>query len=94
MKKLILCFALLAGIAHADEWMETNNEAGGKILFLPQKCSGTETGRMVIANARDGTTMHGCWYYFAEMVHVVWTGQGGKTSAFDPKTLIYKKNND
>jgi hypothetical protein len=94
MKKLLLLLCLLSPIVHADEWMEINNEAGGKILFLPAKCTGTETGRMVIANAKDGTTIHGCWYYFAEMVHVVWTGQGGKTSSFDPKNLTYKKNDD
>jgi hypothetical protein len=40
---------------------------------------------------RDGGTVHGCWYFFADMVHVVWVGQGGRTSAYDPKTLSYKK---
>ncbi len=94
MKKVLIGLMLVCGMAHADEWMETNNEAGGKILFLPTKCAGNDTGRTVIASGRDGSTLHGCWFYFAEMVHVVWTGQGGKTSAFDPKTLTYKKNND
>ena len=94
MKKLIFFCALLANPAFADEWMETPNNAGGKILFLSEKCHGTDTGRMVIATMKDGGTVHGCWYYFAEMVHVVWTGQGGKTSSFDPKTLTYKKNDD
>jgi hypothetical protein len=92
MKKLILCLLLVAGVCHAEEWMETVNEAGGKILFLPALCTGSTTGRMVIASTRDGTTIHGCWYFFADMIHVVWVGQGGKTSAYDPKTLTYRQN--
>jgi len=68
------------------------NEAGGKILFLSHLCTESTTGRKVIATMKDGGTVHGCWYYFADMVHVVWTGQGGKTSAFDPKFLVYRKS--
>ena len=92
MKKLIFCLLLVTGVCHAEEWMETINEAGGKILFLNYTCPDSTTGRKVIASSRDGSTMHGCWYFFADMVHVVWTGQGGKTSAYDPKTLVYKKS--
>lgn len=92
MKKLIFCLLLLSGVCHAEEWLETPNEAGGKILFLNYLCPDTTTGRKVISSMRDGTTIHGCWYYFADMVHVVWTGQGGKTSAFDPKFLVYRKS--
>jgi hypothetical protein len=92
VKKLLLPLLLFANFAHAEEWMETQNEAGGKILFLNYTCPDSTTGRKVIASARDGSTMHGCWYFFADMVHVVWTNQGGKTSAYDPKTLVYKKS--
>ncbi len=91
MKKLIFCCVLLANPAFAEEWMETVNEAGGKILFLNYLCPDSTTGRKVIATMRDGGTVHGCWYFFADMVHVVWVGQGGRTSAYDPKTLSYKK---
>ena len=95
MKKLLICLLMVCSTAHAEEWMETPNNAGGKILFLPAKCGGNDdTGRLVIATMSDGGTVHGCWYYFAEMIHVVWQGKGGKTSSFDPKTLTYKKNND
>ena len=83
---------LLCGAAHAEEWMEMPNEAGGKILFLSNLCAESTTGRKVIATMKDGGTVHGCWYYFADMVHVVWIGQGGKTSAFDPKFLVYRKS--
>jgi len=91
VKKLIFCCVLLANPACAEEWMETVNEAGGKILFLNYLCPDSTTGRKVIATMRDGGTVHGCWYFFADMVHVVWVGQGGRTSAYDPKTLSYKK---
>lgn len=90
MKKLIVCLLLVSGISHAEEWMETINEAGGKILFMNYLCPDSTTGRKVIATMRNGNTVHGCWYYFADMVHVVWTGQGGQTSAYDPKTLTYR----
>jgi hypothetical protein len=93
MKKAIIFWVLLANLnfCYAEEWMETTNEAGGKILFIQTLCSGSTTGRMVIATMRDGNTIHGCWWYFADMVHVVWEGQNGKTSAYDPKTLSYRK---
>lgn len=91
MKKLLLMALLVAGVSHAEEWFETQNEAGGRILFLSSTCTESTQGRMVIATMRDGSTVHGCWYYFADMVHVVWIGQGGRTSAYDPKTLTYRK---
>jgi len=34
MKKLILCLLLVSSVCHAEEWMETVNEAGGKIFFF------------------------------------------------------------
>lgn len=93
-KAILILFGLLAGACQAEEWLETNNEAGGRILFLNYGCPEGNLGRKVIATMRDGGTVHGCWYYFADMVHVVWIGQGGKTSAYDPKTLVYKKQPD
>lgn len=94
MKKLLLVLTLLCTTAHADEWMEAANAAGGKILFLKSACSDTLYGRQVIATTKEGRTIHGCWFYFADMVHVVWNGQGGKTSAYDPKELVYRKDGE
>ena len=95
MKKLILLCALLANVAHAEEWWETPNNAGGKILFLTAKCDNSESaGLLVISSMSDGTALRGCWYAFADMVHVVWISPNavkGETSAFDPKTLTYRK---
>ena len=85
MKKFLLALALVCSVAQAETWFEMRNQAGGKILLLMQKCSGSE-GKMVIATTPEGTNVNGCWYYFADMVHIVWTDAGSiKTSTFDPK---------
>lgn len=85
MKKLLLILVLICAPAFAETWFEMPNKAGGKILLLTQKCSGSE-GRMVIATTPDGTNTNGCWYYFADMIHVVWSDAGEiKTSTFDPR---------
>lgn len=92
MKTLFAALMLASSFACAEEWMETPNEAGGKILFLSGSCGESkDVGRMVIATIPDGTVVNGCWYYFAEMIHVVWKNQGGRTSSFDPKNLSYRK---
>jgi hypothetical protein len=93
MKKLIvgmvLVLPLVAGAA--EEWMELKNQAGGKILLLSSKCDrkGSENARMVISTTPAGPNIHGCWYMFADMVHIVW--EGGGTSSFDPKDFEYRK---
>ena len=93
MKKLILVLCLISGYAQADEWLEMANEAGGKILFLTEKCTESkDSGRMVIATTPNGVNVEGCWFYFADMVHVVWKGGGQRTSTFDPKYLVPKKS--
>ena len=85
MKKLLLILALACAPASAETWFEMRNQAGGKILLLMEKCRGGE-GRMVIATTPEGANANGCWYYFADMVHVVWSDGGNiKTSTFDPK---------
>lgn len=85
MKKFILGLCLLTGVAHAETWFEMRNKAGGKILLLTQKCSNSE-GRMVIATTPEGSNANGCWYYFADMIHVVWSDGGEiKSSTFEPK---------
>jgi hypothetical protein len=85
MKKLLCALAFIACSVQAETWFEMPNKAGGKILLLMEKCSKSE-GRMVIATTPDGTNVGGCWFYFADMVHIVWTDAGAiKTSTFDPK---------
>lgn len=81
MKKLLLSLMLIASSAHAERWFEMPNEAGGKIILTESKCISSE-GKLVIATTPSGGNVQGCWYYFADMVHIVW--QHGKTSSFNP----------
>lgn len=75
----------------AEEWLEMQNKAGGRILLLSGKCTGrgSENGRMVITTTPAGPNMHGCWYVFAEMIHIVWEDKS--TSSFNPDDFVYKK---
>ena len=88
----VLLLALWCGSAQAEEWMEMPNQAGGKILLLNGKCSsksGNE-GRVVIATTPAGSNVNGCWYFFAEMIHIVW--DSGSTSSFALNDFSYRKS--
>ena len=90
--KWVLLLALWCGSAQAEEWMEMPNQAGGKILLLNGKCSsksGNE-GRVVIATTPAGSNVNGCWYFFAEMIHIVW--DSGSTSSFALNDFSYRKS--
>jgi hypothetical protein len=89
MKKLLTLLLLVCSTAYAEKWMEMPNEAGGKIILLAGECNNSR-GKMVIATTPSGTNINGCWYYFAEMIHIVW--QGGKTSSFNPNDFVYKES--
>jgi hypothetical protein len=88
----VLLLALWCGSAQAEEWMEMPNQAGGKILLLNGKCSSKSSseGRMVIATTPTGGNINGCWYFFAEMIHIVW--DSGSTSSFSPNDFSYRKS--
>lgn len=82
MKKIIFATLLaLSFSAHAEKWLEMPNRAGGKIILLSNKCDSKSEGKSVIATMPAGTNTNGCWYYFADMVHVVWSD--GTTSSFE-----------
>ena len=88
----VLLLALWCGSVQAEEWMEMPNQAGGKILLLNGKCSsksGNE-GRVVIATTPAGSNVNGCWYFFAEMIHIVW--DSGSTSSFALNDFSYRKS--
>lgn len=89
MKKLITILLLVCSSAYADKWLEMPNKAGGKILLLTNDCKGGN-GKMVIATTPNGDNVNGCWYYFADMVHIVW--DSGSTSSFDPNNFVYKES--
>ena len=90
MKKLILILLLASSPAYADRWLEMPNSAGGKILLLTTLCGKTTSGKLVIATTPSGDNVEGCWYYFAEMIHVVWST--GRTSSFSPTDFTARES--
>jgi hypothetical protein len=90
MKRLLLALLFVPLVATAEEWLETSNAAGGKILLLQNKCRGGKEGKMVISTTPSGPNIHGCWYYFAEMIHIAW--ESGNTSSFTQEDFVYKKS--
>ena len=89
LNKLALLLAMFCGMAFAEEWFEMPNEAGGKIILTLTKCENTETGKLVIATTPKGGNVMGCWYYFSDMVHIVW--KNGQTSSFNPTDFTARK---
>lgn len=92
MKKIIIALCLWTTAVCAEEWFEMPNQAGGKILLLTGKCSGKNGGNLVISTTTGGRTLNGCWYVFANMVHIVW--DDGTTSAFSPSSFTHKNNEE
>jgi hypothetical protein len=88
MKKLLIALLMASSIAHAEQWLEMPNAAGGKILLLQATCSDSK-GRMVIATTPEGINVHGCWWYFADMVHVLW--KNGESSSFPSQSFALKE---
>lgn len=88
MKKLLVVLLFLTSSAHAERWFEMPNEAGGKIILTETKCTKGE-GKFVIATTPSGTNIHGCWYYFTDMVHIAW--ENGKSSSFSPNDFTAKE---
>ena len=92
MKKLLIILCLFIATAHAEEWFEMPNQAGGKIILLTGKCIGKNGGNFVISTTPSGETVNGCWYFFANMVHIIW--DNGDKSSFSPTSFKYFNNNE
>ncbi len=90
MKRLILLLLFIVLPAHADQWLETTNQAGGKILLLNSRCSDRyPTLYLMMATLPTGRTIYGCWGYFSDMVHVVY--DDGQTYSYPPSIFELKK---
>jgi hypothetical protein len=92
MKKLIILLCLFIATAHAEEWFEMPNQAGGKMLLLTGKCTGKNGGSFVISTTSTGDTLNGCWYFFANMIHIIW--EDGSRSSFNPSSFKYINLNE
>lgn len=93
MKKLLWSLVLVPCLSWGDAWLEMENRAGGKILFMKSECplGKKETrGYYALATTSDNSNITGCWYYFAGMIHAVW--ENGSTTSYDPKDLKYRED--
>jgi hypothetical protein len=91
MKKLLLALMLVSSVVHAqEEWWESENESGGKIVLLPYKCSRAEstTMRRMYSAHKNGKTWWGCWNFWADQVHVVY--DEGQSYTYDPTLFVRK----
>jgi hypothetical protein len=77
MKRLLV--SLLAAstlVAHADNFAETDNQNGGKIIIMTDACDSDKNLSRAFFYTRDGVTEDGCWKYDAETVVITWEKQG------------------
>lgn len=91
MKKIIFILALLCTSVHAEEWWESANESGGKIVLLSYECTSrpeTKTLKRMYAAHKSGQTFWGCWNYWSDQVHVIY--DDGKSYTYDPELFIRK----
>ena len=91
MKKILLIFALLCTTAHAEEWFESANESGGKIVLLTYGCTSrpdATTMKRMYAAHKNGQTTWGCWNYWNDAVHVVY--DDGQSYTYDPNLFSRK----
>lgn len=92
MKKFLLALLFVVNVAHAEEeWWETPNTSGGKIVLLNSPCNNrTEqtTLKRMFAAHREGLTIWGCWNFWSGQVHVIY--DDGKTYTYDPAGFVRK----
>ncbi|MFN7323065.1 MAG: hypothetical protein ACK5SP_02210 [bacterium] len=91
MKKLLVCLLMFCSTTHAEAWLETRNEIGGRIVLLQNKCNDKYPSlRLMMATHPNGRVVYGCWTYFAGMVQVVY--DDGTTYNYPPQTFEYKED--
>ena len=71
MKKL-LAFLLIANLAHASNFAETDNQSGGKIVITTDACQKDVSMSRAYNYTQDGKTEDGCWKYDSDTVVVFW----------------------
>lgn len=91
MKRLLIALMLISGFANAEEWFESANESGGKIVLLTSECSSRpeqKTLKRMYAAHKTGATVWGCWNYWSEQVHVIY--DDGQSYTYDPALFVRK----
>jgi hypothetical protein len=93
MKKLLIALLLVSApvFAQGEEWWESENESGGKIVLLSYDCTSrpeTRTLKRMYAAHKNGQTYWGCWNYWSDMVHVIY--DDGKSYTYNPDLFVRK----
>jgi hypothetical protein len=90
MNKLLITLMLVSGFAQAaEEWFESANESGGKIVLLTSECNSRpdqKTLRRMYAAHKTGATIWGCWNYWSDQVHVIY--DDGQSYTYDPNLFV------
>lgn len=91
MKNLLLALLLVSGAVHAEEWFETSNKSGGKIVLLDAECTprpDAKTLKRMYTAQKSGETYWGCWNFWSGQVHVVY--DDGAQYTYDPTIFTQK----
>lgn len=70
MKSLLIALLALAPMAHAEKWMETNNQGKGRIVLLQAACKDIPAWKVMFSTAPNAKSLTGCWAYLAGEVQV------------------------
>lgn len=92
MKKLLIGLVLVSNLACAqEEWWESSNESGGRIVLLNYECVSrpeAQTLKRMYSAHKNGQTWWGCWNYWADHIHVVY--DDGKSYTYNPDLFVRK----
>ena len=90
MHKFLIVLMLVCSSAHAEKWLETKNESGGRIVLMQADCDNSGKGKMILATHANGQTIKGCWWFFAGAVQVVY--DDGAKYSYSPEIFIVKED--
>jgi hypothetical protein len=92
MKRLLIALMFVSAFAQAaEEWFESLNESGGKIVLLSYECTSRpdqKTLKRMYSAHKNGQTYWGCWNYWADQVHVIY--DEGQSYTYDPALFTRK----
>jgi len=93
MKYILLSLLTAATVAHADNFADSENQAGGKIVLMTDACATDKTQSRAYFYTKDGITEDGCWKYDAETIVVVWEKEGKRRYPISHFSLLgaYRK---
>jgi hypothetical protein len=93
MKYMLLPLLAATSIAHASNFAEVDNHAGGKIVLMTTACETDKAQSRAYYYTKDNLTEDGCWKYDAETVVIVWEKEGKRRYPINHFTLLgaYRK---